>query len=78
MRPFILICLFTVLSVCAVQAQENKQGISDEDLLVLYSGLRVADVSDGMDMAGLRNQGLMDPAIEALWKDIDNFSHRFC
>jgi regulator of RNase E activity RraA len=31
-----------------------------------------------MDMAGLLDVGLMDPAIEALWKDIENFSHRFC
>jgi regulator of RNase E activity RraA len=52
--------------------------ISDEDLLEIYSNLRVADVSDGMDMAGLRDLGLMDPEIESLWKDIETFSHRFC
>ncbi len=49
----------------------------DAQILKLYEGLRVADVSDGMDMAGLQDVGLMDPAIRALWRDTDNFSHRF-
>jgi 4-hydroxy-4-methyl-2-oxoglutarate aldolase len=31
-----------------------------------------------MDMAGLRDVGLMDPDIEPLWKDMDRLSHRFC
>ncbi len=33
----------------------------DDRILKLYEGLRVADVSDGMDMAGLQDVGLMDP-----------------
>jgi regulator of RNase E activity RraA len=78
MKSIISICLLIVITLCAGKAQENTQAVSDEVLLELYSGLRVADVSDGMDMAGLRDIGLMDPEIEALWKDIDNFSHRFC
>jgi 4-hydroxy-4-methyl-2-oxoglutarate aldolase len=49
----------------------------DLNLLALYEGLRVADVSDGMDAVGLHNVGLMNPAIHPLWKDADNFSHRF-
>lgn len=49
----------------------------DQELLVLFDGLRVADVSDGMDAAGLPNRGLMDPAIHPLWKDAKTFSHRF-
>ena len=57
---------------------QTKQFVTDEELLQLYQGLRVADVSDGMDMVGLRDAGLMDPAIEALWKDIDGFRHHFC
>ena len=44
----------------------------------MFKGLRVADVSDGMDMVGLTNVGLLDPEITALWKDIDSFSHFFC
>jgi len=31
-----------------------------------------------MDLVGLHNQGLMDPSIEALWRDIDNFKHHIC
>jgi len=33
----------------------------DEQVLKLFEGLRVADVSDGMDKAGLCNIGLMSP-----------------
>ena len=49
----------------------------DAKVLKLFDGLRVADVSDGMDMAGLQDVGLMDPAIHALWRDTDEFTHRF-
>lgn len=31
--------------------------MSDDAILKLYEGLRVADVSDGMDMAGLADVG---------------------
>ncbi len=48
---------------------------TDEDLLKLFKGLRVADVSDGMDLVGLKDVGLMSPSIEALWKDTENFTH---
>jgi regulator of RNase E activity RraA len=49
----------------------------DRQLLALYDGLRVADVTDGMDAAGLQNVGLMDPGIRPLWKDVKDYSHRF-
>jgi len=49
----------------------------DQKLLVLFDGLRVADVSDGMDAVGLHNTGLMDPAIHPLWKDSKTYNHRF-
>lgn len=52
-------------------SQEENQRILD-----LYTGLRVADVSDGMDMVGLQDVGLVDPQIHALWKDTENFTHR--
>lgn len=55
-----------------------SQELSDKDIIKLYDGLRVADVSDGMDYVGLHDQGLMDQSIEALWKNIDDFSHMFC
>ncbi len=49
----------------------------DARLLKLFDGLRVADVTDGMDAVGLPNVGLMDPEIHPLWKDLDRFTHRF-
>jgi regulator of RNase E activity RraA len=45
-------------------------------VLELYKYLRVADVSDGMDVVGLQDVGLVDPEIHALWKDTDKFTHR--
>ena len=45
-------------------------------VLELYKWLRVADVSDGMDVVGLQDVGLVDPEIHALWKDTDRFTHR--
>jgi 4-hydroxy-4-methyl-2-oxoglutarate aldolase len=51
-------------------AEENKK------ILAEYKYLRVADVSDGMDVVGLQNIGLVDPEIHALWKDTEKFSHR--
>lgn len=49
----------------------------DQEVLAAFEGLRVADVSDGMDFVGLANTGLMDPAIHALWKDTLDYAHRF-
>jgi len=48
----------------------------DRRVLALFEGLRVADVTDGMDAVGLQNIGLMDPEIRPLWKDTEQFSHR--
>jgi 4-hydroxy-4-methyl-2-oxoglutarate aldolase len=50
----------------------------DAEILKAFEGLRVADVSDGMDVVGLQDVGLVDPAIHPLWKDTDQFTHRFC
>jgi 4-hydroxy-4-methyl-2-oxoglutarate aldolase len=50
---------------------------ADARILKLYEGLRVADVSDGMDMAGLPGTGLVDPAIHADWTDMKNLTHQF-
>ena len=47
----------------------------DLELLELYEGLRVADVSDGMDMAGFPGQGFVDPAIHPSWEDHRDMSH---
>ena len=71
----------------AAQQNEPKSGSliqfkkytpeEDAKVLKLFDGLRVADVSDGMDIAGLQDVGLMDPAIHALWRDTEEFTHRF-
>jgi regulator of RNase E activity RraA len=52
----------------------------DEDraLMKVFDGLRVADVSDGMDAVGLQDVGLMDARIAPLWRDLETFSHRVC
>src|SRR5215213_3121584 len=50
--------------------EDNKR------ILDVYKYLRVADVSDGMDVVGLQNVGLVDPEIHALWKDTEHFTHR--
>lgn len=73
--------LYTLLAICGMLLTsppvKSQQTISDEELLRLYHDLRVADVSDGMDMVGLRDAGLMDQSIQALWKDIDSMKHIF-
>lgn len=49
----------------------------DARILELYKDLRVADVSDGMDMVGLPNTGLVNEAIHADWVDLKDFAHVF-
>jgi regulator of RNase E activity RraA len=72
-----LLTLFAALLTAQFIAAQNSKNLSDEEILKMYEGLRVADVSDGMDMAGLWDVGLLDQKIEALWKDIDDLSHLF-
>lgn len=48
----------------------------DAELIKMFEGLRVADVSDGMDYVGLPDQGLVDPEILPLWKDIETMDHQ--
>jgi 4-hydroxy-4-methyl-2-oxoglutarate aldolase len=48
----------------------------DAKVLALFDGLRVADVSDGMDQAGLQNVGLVSAEIGPLWRDTVHFTHR--
>lgn len=48
----------------------------NERILKMYEFLRVADVSDGMDVVGLTDVGTVNPEIRALWRDTENFTHR--
>ena len=62
-----------------VKLYEPYKPYSHEDnerVLKLYEGLRVADVSDGMDAVGLAGVGLMSPDIKTLWRDTDQFTHQ--
>ena len=58
---------------------ETKTYSAEDDarILKLFQNLRVADVSDGMDMVGLPGTGLVDPAIHADWVDLKDFKHVF-
>lgn len=50
--------------------QDNQRIIS------LYQDLRVSDVSDGMDVIGLADVGIVSSEIKPLWRDTENFTHR--
>jgi len=67
--------ILLTLSSLFIFATTAQNEITDDEILELYKNLRVADVSDGLDMVGLRDMGLMHQSIEALWKDIDDLSH---
>ncbi len=58
---------------------ETKTYSAEDDArtLELYKNLRVADVSDGMDMVGLPGTGLVNPDIHADWVDLKDFAHVF-
>lgn len=67
----LLLSLFFLLPALSARGQ------SDEELLELFAGLRVADVVDGMDVVGLRDSGTLDTSIEPLWRDIEELAHQF-
>ncbi|MEJ2502701.1 MAG: RraA family protein [Gemmatimonadota bacterium] len=73
----LLLVLSSALLTATAGVAQQRDALSDEAILALYGGLRVADVSDGMDVVGLRDVGLVSPAIRALWKDFDAFDHQF-
>lgn len=84
---YIYICLTSHVLSQEIDKTELEKGMnfietkiySDEEnagILKLFEELRVADVSDGMDMVGLPGTGLVDPAIHADWIDLENLSHQ--
>ncbi len=44
-------------------------------LLERCKGVRVTDWHDAMDALGLFDRGLMEPQIQPLWRDIEDFKH---
>jgi len=91
-RLFVLFCLFCFCAFGIVRAQKltTPQGVrilqnksfddsekARREILELYKDLRVTDVCDGMDLVGLQDVGLMHNTIRSLWRDVENFTHRF-
>ncbi|MGH9339432.1 MAG: RraA family protein [Acidobacteriota bacterium] len=76
-RNLFLLLAISAFAHSAAPAQAPYSQAEDERILKLYEGLRVADVSDGMDVAGLPDIGLMDPRITPLWRDLEDFKHQF-
>lgn len=74
MLPAILL-LYSGIFHSEVFAQDGDE-VSDEVLLELYDGARVADVVDAMVTVGYMDVGVMDPVIAPLWKDVQEMSHR--
>ena len=58
-----------------VLAQDGSE-ISDEVLIELYDGARVADVVDGLVTVGYMDVGVMHPRMAPLWKDVQTMDHR--
>lgn len=91
LNVFLLLLLITIFP--AALAQERDKAVlakgmnfidtrtysaeDDSKILELYKNLRVADVSDGLDMVGLPGTGLVDPAIHSSWVDLKDFTHIF-
>jgi len=79
-----LLFLYTLLliSTAGILIPQNSLGqnsgteVSDEVLLKLYAGARVADVVDGLATVGYPEQNVMDPKISPLWRDVKEMSHR--
>ena len=83
---FCAMCISVCFSVWGAEIPRSgtnfitSEVYSEEDdakILKAFDGLRVADVTDGMDSVGLQNVGLMDPEIHPLWRDAKEFKHRF-
>jgi 4-hydroxy-4-methyl-2-oxoglutarate aldolase len=72
------VLFFPIIFFASCFSVSGQKALSDPEIIKLFKGLRVADVSDGMDIAGLKDAGLMDQRIQALWKDIDSFKHVVC
>lgn len=58
------------LKVTQYSQEEN------EAIVKKFQGLRVTDVVDGLDVAGLQDLTIMDQGIRPLWRDEQKFTHR--
>ncbi len=89
---FVFVALSTMIFPVALSQVTDKETLAgginligtrvysaeeDAKILELYRNLRVADVSDGLDMVGLPGTGLINPEIQASWTDPVDFKHVF-
>ena len=55
---------------------EQYSQADNQRILKLYQDLRVSDVSDGMDVIGLADVGIVSNEIKPLWRGAVKFTHR--
>jgi 4-hydroxy-4-methyl-2-oxoglutarate aldolase len=70
-----ILLLFLNFHGSVVLAQDGSE-VSDEVLIELYDGARVADVVDGLATVGYIDVGVMHPRMAPLWKDVQSMEHR--
>jgi 4-hydroxy-4-methyl-2-oxoglutarate aldolase len=76
MKPLFASLLLACLTTVPAAAQDTVTVVSDEVLIELYRGARVADVVDAMVTVGYIGIGVMSPDISPLWRDVSDMSHR--
>ena len=58
-----------------LQVKQYSQA-ENEAIVKKFHGMRVTDVMDGLDVVGLQDLMVMDPAIRPKWRDERTFTHR--
>jgi len=78
MRHFTFITLLVIFFLVHIDGftLADEPAVSDDVLIELYDGARVADVVDAMVTVGYIEVGVMDPKIAPLWRDVSAMSHR--
>jgi len=74
MKKILTTAIFIFGVLYSVYSQTEDK-VTDGEILKLYAKLRVADVSDGLDIVGLRDVCILDQKIIPLWRDIDSLKH---
>jgi 4-hydroxy-4-methyl-2-oxoglutarate aldolase len=78
MKNQVLIAIGVAACICCrAPGAASEPAVSDEGLLELYRGVRVADVVDALATVGYTGIGVMDPRIAPLWRDVKTMEHRF-
>lgn len=80
----LLFCAAGILSAQQPESPFSRQYLAveqysqeeNEAIVKRFQELRVTDVVDGLDVAGLQDVTVMDPGIKQLWRDEEKFTHR--